>query len=145
MASAATEWQCEIDVENGISYVRMSGTVTAGDMLEAQHELAAHHRFDPSYALVLDLRRARHLPLTWGQARAIALRSPIAPFVPRAIVANTIVSASIACAYRDLRADITGEHVVRVCRTLGEAHRWLRARRCHWSPPRSSAERYVCH
>jgi len=127
MLSSGCEWSWDVDVAGRVSSVKVSGVVTAADAYAAQHSLAAHPGFDPSFALLLDLSLASDLPLTWAQARTIVSQSPIALRAPRAIVANTIVSAAMAHAFRALRDDMTGTDVVRVCRSMREAREWLNA------------------
>ena len=103
----------------------MSGLITATDIMAAQDRLASDTRFDPAFPLIVDLRGASELPLTWLQARSIALRSPVYAVAPRALVAHTILGAAMAHAYRAVRATLTGADVVRVCGSMDEAHGWL--------------------
>jgi hypothetical protein len=128
MLNRGSEWSWDVDAESRVSSVKLSGVVTVTDVLAAQHDLAAHCRFDPSFALILDLSLASDLLLTFDDTRTIVARSPIALRAPRAIVANTVVSAAMAHAFRAARVDLTGTDVVRVCRSVLEAQRWLAAR-----------------
>ena len=125
MANQAGVWLCDVDTSSGVSSISMSGLVTATDIMASQDRLAADTRFDPTFPLIVDLREASDLPLTWLQARSIALRSPVYAVAPRAFVANTIASAAMAHAYRAVRAALTGTGVVHVCGSMDEAHGWL--------------------
>jgi len=127
MLGGACEWSWDVDVDGRVSSVKVAGVVTAADVYAAQHSLATQRGFDPSFALLLDLSLASDLPLSWGQARTIVMHSPVALRAPRAIVANTIVTAAMAHAFRALRDDMTGTDVVRVCRSLREAREWIDA------------------
>jgi hypothetical protein len=120
------DWSCDVDAERHVSWMRMSGTVTVLDVIEAQKSLAAHPRFNPLFPLVVDLRGTCDLPLTRAQVRRIIAESPVALSSPRVIVAESILTAAVAHAYRALRADLTHTHVVRICRAQ-EARDWLRA------------------
>jgi len=125
MATRDGDWSVDVDAECRLSWMTMAGIVTAIDLLAAQRELAAHNRFDPSFALVLDLRMARELPLTWQDARTIVTNSPVGPRSGQAIVAGTISTAAMAHAYAGLHDEMTGTIGTRVCRSLPEACAWL--------------------
>ena len=125
MEHRASDWSCDVDTSSGISSILMSGLITATDIMAAQDRLASDTRFDPTFPLIVDLRHASDLPLTWLQARSIALRSPVYAVAPRAFVANTIVGAAMAHAYRAVRATLTITGVVHVCRSMDEAHGFL--------------------
>jgi hypothetical protein len=127
MGSQSSEWSWDVDAESRVSSLRMSGVVTATDVFAAQDDLAAHERFNPAYAFILDLSLATELPLSHGDAQAIVLHSPIGVHAPRAIVATTIVSAAMAHAYRAVRAEITGLDVVHVCHSMHDARKWVAA------------------
>ena len=129
MANRGSEWTWAVDPQSRVSSVKVCGVLTATDIFAVQHDLATHPRFDPAYALILDLSLASDVVLTWAESRTIIDRSPIRLSAPRAIVANTIVGAAMAHAFRALRDDLTGTDVVRVCRSLREAHEWVVARR----------------
>jgi len=125
MANHTGEWLCDVDTASGVSSISMSGLVTATDIMASQDSLAADTRFDPTFPLIVDLRQASDLPLTWLQARSIALRSPVYAVAPRAFVAHTIVGAAMAYAYRAVRMTLTGADVVHVFGSMDEAHGWL--------------------
>jgi hypothetical protein len=127
MATRDGEWSVDADAECRVSWMTMAGIVTASDILAAQRQLAAHDRFDPSFALVVDLRMAHDLPLSWLDAQTIVRNSPVVPRAPQAVVAGTIVGAAIGHAYGALHFEMTGAQTVRVCRSLGEACGWLGA------------------
>jgi len=110
----AGDWSCDVDTSAGVSSIVMSGLITASDIMASQDRLGSDTRFDPTFPLIVDLRQTSELPLTWLQARSIALRSPVYAVAPRAFVANTIVSAAMAHAYRAVRAALTGTGVVQV-------------------------------
>ncbi|HJZ76080.1 MAG TPA: hypothetical protein VKE51_30300 [Vicinamibacterales bacterium] len=120
-----SDWSVDVDVEGRVVSVKAAGVVTASDVLFAQHVLAAHTLFDPSFALLLDLRLASDLPITIPETRTIVERSPIALRTPRVIVADTLVSVAIAHGFRAVRDRITGIDVVHVCRSMSEARQWL--------------------
>ena len=121
----AGDWSCDVDTAAGVSSILMSGLITATDIMAAQDRLAGDTRFDPTFPLIVDLRHASDLPLTWLQARSIALRSPVYAVAPRAFVAHTIVGAAMAYAYRAVRATLTGADVVHVFGSMDQAHGWL--------------------
>jgi len=121
----AGDWSCDVDTAEGVSSIVMSGLITATDIMASQDRLGRDTRFDPTFPLIVDLRHTSELPLTWLQARSIALRSPVYAVAPRAFVANTIASAAMAHAYRAVRAALTGTGVVHVCGSMDEAHGWL--------------------
>ena len=125
MENRAGDWSCAVDTSSGVSSILMSGVITAADIMAAQDRLASDTRFDPTFPLIVDLNRASDLTLTWLQARSIALRSPVYAVAPRAFVAQTIVGAATAHAYRAVRATLTGAGAVHVCRSMDEAHGWL--------------------
>jgi len=127
MATRDSDWSVNVDAECRLSWMTMAGMVTAIDLLAAQHALAAHDRFDPSFGLLLDLRMACEVPLTWQDARAIVTNSPVGPRSPQAIVAGTIGTAAMAHAYAGLHDEMTGTSGTRVCRSLPEACAWLGA------------------
>jgi hypothetical protein len=137
MENRAGDWSCEVDTLSGVSSILMSGVVTATDIMAAQDRLAADTCFDPTFPLIVDLTCASAVPLTWLQARSIALRSPVYAVAPRAFVARTIIGAAIAHAYRAVRASLTGADVVHICGSMDEARGWLTsyrrttAARCH--------------
>jgi hypothetical protein len=103
----------------------MSGIITAADIMAAQDRLASDARFNPIFGLIVDLSQASDLPLTWLQTRAIALRSPVSAVAPRAFVAQTIVGAAMAHAYRAVRTSLIGADVVHICRSMDEARGWV--------------------
>lgn len=125
MENRAGDWSCNVDTASGISSILMSGLITATDIMAAQDRLASDMCFDPTFPLIVDLRQTSDLPLTWLQARSIALRSPVYAVAPRAFVAHTILGAAMAHAYRAVRATLTGTDVVHVCGSMDEAHGWL--------------------
>jgi hypothetical protein len=125
MENRAGDWVCDVDTASGVSSIWMSGLVTATDVMAAQDRLAADTRFDPTFPLIVDLRQASDLPLTWLQTRTIALRSPVYATAPRAFVAHTIVGAAMAHAYRAVRSTLTGADVVHICGSMHEAQGWL--------------------
>ena len=127
MATPNSDWSVDVDAECRLSWMTMAGIVTAIDLLAAQRGLAVHDRFDPSFALVLDLRMACELPLTWHDARTVVTNSPVGPRSPQAIVAGTIGTAAMAHAYAGLHDEMTGTSGTRVCRSLPEACAWLGA------------------
>jgi hypothetical protein len=114
MANHASDWLCEVDTASGVSSISMSGLITATDIMASQDRLAADTRFDPTFPLIVDLRQASEVPLTWLQARSIALRSPVYAAAPRAFVAHTVVGAAMAYAYRAVRMTLTGADVVHI-------------------------------
>jgi hypothetical protein len=128
MPNRGSEWSWDVDADSRVSSVKVSGVVTAADVLAAQHDLATHRHFDPSFALIVDLTLMSDLRLTIEETRTLVTRSPVALCAPRAIVANTVMSTAMAHAIRAVRDDVTGTDVVRVCRSLPEARRWLAAR-----------------
>jgi len=134
MQNRSGEWSCDIDTASGVSSIVMSGVITATDIMSAQDRLAGDLRFDPTFPLIVDLRRALDLPLTWLQARSIALRSPVYAVAPRAFVAHTIVGAAMAHAYGAVRATLTGADVVHVCGSMDEARGWLTSYRRTTAP-----------
>src|SRR3954462_10447546 len=95
MENRSGEWSCDVDTASGVSSIVMSGVITATDIMSAQDRLAGDLRFDPTSPLIVAWSRALALPLTWLQARSIALRSPVYPVAPRAFVAHTIVGAAM--------------------------------------------------
>ena len=125
MTNRVSEWSVDVEEDRRVVSVKAAGIVTATDVLLAQHVLAAHTRFDPSFALLLDLRLASDIPVTIPEARTIVERSPIGLHSPRVIVADTIVSSAIAHGFRAFRDTITGTDVVHVCRSMSEARQWL--------------------
>jgi hypothetical protein len=129
MRNCASEWSWSVDADCGLSIVKMAGVITANDIVAAQHHLAAHASFNPSFALIVDLTLAAELPLTAGDMRTVITSSPVALHAPRAIVAKTIVSAAMAHAYCAMRRRVTGTDVAHVCASLREAHQWIGTRR----------------
>jgi hypothetical protein len=107
----------------------MSGVITATDISAAQHHLAAHPSFNPSFALIVDLTTAADIPVTIDEMRAVVTRSPVAVHAPRAIVAKSIISAAMAHAYCAMRRRVTGTDVAHVCGSMREAHQWISTQR----------------
>ncbi|HMF96931.1 MAG TPA: hypothetical protein VKE96_21680 [Vicinamibacterales bacterium] len=139
MTDHVSEWSLDVDEDWRVVSVKAAGVVTATDVLLAQHVLAAHTRFNPSFALLLDLRLASDFPVTIPEVRTIVERSPIALDAPRVIVADTIVSSAVAHGFRAFRDTITGIDVVHVCRSMSEARQWLVGYRSAFSAwPRQS-------
>ena len=134
MENRAGDWSCDVDTSSGVSSILMSGVITAADIMASQDRLACDTRFDPTFPLIVDLSHTLELPLTWLQARSIAMRSPVYAVAPRAFVANTIVSAAMAHAYRAVRAAVTGAGIVQVCKSMDEAHGWVTSYRRTTSP-----------
>lgn len=126
MTSRGNEWSWHVDLDRRVSWLRLKGDVTAAAILAAKRDLAADARFDPSFGLIVDARRAQQVSFTRAQAQAIVVSSPISAAAPRAIVATTILAAAMAHAYRAVRGEMTGIDSVRVCGTLREARDWVR-------------------
>jgi hypothetical protein len=134
MENRVGDWSCDVDTSSGVSSILMSGVITATDIMAAQDRLAGDTRFDPTFPLIVDLTCASSLPLTWLQARSIALRSPVYAAAPRAFVARTIVGAAMAHAYRAVRATLSGADVVHICGSMDEARGWLTSYRRTTAP-----------
>src|SRR3954451_1331404 len=134
MENRSGEWSCDVDTASGVSSIVMSGVITATDIMSAQDRLAGDLRFDPTFPLIVDLRHALDLPLTWLQARSIALWSPVYAVAPRAFVAHTIVGAAIAHGYRAVRATLPGAAGVATCGSVEEARGWLTSYRRTTAP-----------
>src|SRR5205823_1667155 len=120
MENRASAWSLEVDPNLRVSSMTMSGIVGAAEIFAAQAALGADARFDPSFALIVDLSLVTELPLTWVNARTVVTRSPVAVDSPRVFVANTITCTAMAYAYRAMRNRITLTSVVDVCRSMRE-------------------------
>ena len=129
MRNGVGEWSWSVDADCRVNAVKMSGVITATDILAAQHQLAAHASFNPSFALIVDLTMAADILLTAGEMRSIVTRSPVAVHAPCAIVATSIVGTAMAHAYRAMRQRETGTDVAYVCASMREAHQWISAQR----------------
>ncbi|HKB10525.1 MAG TPA: hypothetical protein VKD69_07720 [Vicinamibacterales bacterium] len=125
MASRSSRWSWNICPERRVSVVAMAGIVTWTDALDAQDDLAADRRFDPSFGLIVDLRLVSQLLLTVAEAKTIVRHSPVALQAPRAFVATTIATAAIAHACRAVRTRTTGTDVVLVCGSRLDALEWV--------------------
>ena len=47
MRNGVSEWSWSVDADCRVNAVKMSGVITAPDILAAQHQLAAHASFNP--------------------------------------------------------------------------------------------------
>jgi len=114
-----------IDPVHRVSYVRMSDMVTFDDLAAAQRAPAGDQAFDPTFPLLLDLRDADDVRLTWREMHSLAGVSALAPSTRRAILVGGPGVLGMARLYGTIRENETATDVVRVCQTLDEAAAWL--------------------
>jgi hypothetical protein len=114
-----------VDPVRRVSYVRMSDTVTFDDLAAAQRALVAEPAFDPTFPLLLDLRDANDVRLTWREMQSLAGVSALALSTRRAILVGGPGVLGMARLYETIREHETATDVVRACQTLEEAAAWL--------------------
>jgi len=106
----------------------MRDTVTFDELEQVQRVLGRDAAFDPSFSLVIDLRAARDVELTWAELDAIIARDPVDARARRAVVVGNLIMSAIARVYQFMRQDMTRAPAVRICQSLDEAWQWLRIR-----------------
>ena len=121
-------WELRVDPERRVSHVRMRDTVTFDELEQVQRVLGRDAAFDPSFSLVIDLRAARDVELTWAELDAIIARDPVDARARRAVVVGNLIMSAIARVYQFMRQDMTRAPAVRICQSLDEAWQWLRIR-----------------
>ncbi len=121
-------WELRVDPERRVSHVRMRDTVTFDELEQVQRVLGRDAAFDPSFSLVIDLRAARDVELTWAELDAIIARDPVDACARRAVVVGNLIVSAIARVYQFMRQDMTRAPAVRICQSLDEAWQWLRIR-----------------
>jgi hypothetical protein len=114
-----------VDAARRVSYVCVSGIVTFDDLAAAQRALASEPAFDPTFPLLLDLRDADDVRLTWREMQSLATVSALAPLTRRAILVGGPGVLGMARLYETTREHETATDVVRACQTLEEAAAWL--------------------
>ena len=115
-----------VDPARRVSYVRLSDTVTFDDLATAQRALASDPAFDPTFPLLLDMRAASDVRLTWREMQSLAGISALAPTTRRAILVGAPGVLGMARLYETLREHETAADVVRACQTIEEAVLWLK-------------------
>jgi hypothetical protein len=118
-------WTVHVDGRLRVSYARMFGVITFDELVAAQRQLAAEPPFDPTFPLLMDMRRVKDLRLTWPELKAVIARSPLGISTRRAIVARTLTVLGTARVYELVREAQTHTESARVFRTLAEAEWWL--------------------
>ena len=108
-----------------LSYVWVSDTVTFDDLTAAQRALASDPAFDPTFPLLLDLRTATDVCLTWQEMQSLVGVSALAPTTRRAILVGAPGVLGMARLYEAIREHETATDVVRACQSIEEAVRWL--------------------
>ncbi|PYR43800.1 MAG: hypothetical protein DMF93_02125 [Acidobacteria bacterium] len=121
-------WELRVDPERRVSHVRMRDTVTFDELEQVQRVLGRDAAFDPSFSLLIDLRAARDVELTWAELDAIIARDPVDACARRAVVVGNLIMSAIARVYQFMRQDMTRAPAVRICQSLDEAWQWLRIR-----------------
>ena len=124
----AVSWELRVDPERRVSHVRMRDTVTFDELEQVQRVLGRDAAFDPSFSLVIDLRAAHDVELTWAELDAIIARDPVDACARRAVVVGNLIMSAIARVYQFMRQDMTRAPAVRICQSLDEAWQWLRIR-----------------
>lgn len=106
-------------------YVQFVGVVTGDDFVAARAEAASQPGFDPTFDLVLDLRRADLSGLTSSYLRSLASSTSLTPDSRRAIVVNSAVHYGIVRMYQLQRENAGGTESSQVFTDLAEALTWL--------------------
>ena len=114
-----------VDPARRLTYVCVSDTVTFDDFATAQRALASDPAFDPTFPMLLDMRAATDVRLTWQEMQSLAGISALAPTTRRAILVGAPGVLGMARLYEAIREHETATDVVRACQTIEEAVMWL--------------------
>lgn len=114
-----------VDPTCRVNYLRMSGVVTFADLSAAQRALADDDAFDPTFGVLVDLRAAEEVRLTWQEMQILVVASAVAPTSRRAILVGSPGVLGMARLYQSMREHETAVDVVRACQTMDEAIAWL--------------------
>jgi hypothetical protein len=118
-------WSILINAGKRVSYAVLTGVVTVDDFIGVQQQLAHDPALDPTFPLMIDLRAADDLRLTWAELQELIASSPLLRSTRRAIVVdalNTPVSARVSAMARE---NEQANYATRVFRSFEDAAAWL--------------------
>ena len=122
-----TRVSCEIDRENRVVVLGVSGALDDGGLLQLVGELRSDPEVKPDYALLIDLSQANGVAVTSLGVRALSAQPLVlSPTSRRAVVVPSDLGYGMARMYEMLRDERGG--VVRAFRDLAEARRWVTGR-----------------
>lgn len=113
----------EIDTENGIVFMTVTGTLTDAEMLAIQAAARADPRFQPHFRRLADMRGVDKVELTVDGIRKLAGRNISGPGGKRAIVATQALVYGFSRMFEMLTD--TGADDTRVFTDIAEARKWL--------------------
>lgn len=116
----------DIDSSRRVLLTRISGVVSAREILDHYDRVAADVRFDPTFSELLDLTELQGADLEAADIRQLAARTRFAPTARRAVVAGTGYVFGLARMFASYREGAGGrDDSVMVFSSEREAMRWL--------------------
>jgi hypothetical protein len=117
----------EIDRENRVVVLGVSGTLDDEGLLQLVSQLRSDPEVKPDYALLIDLSQANGVAVTSLGVRALSAQPLVLSATSRrAVVVPTDLGFGMARMYEMLRDERGG--VARPFRDLAEARRWVTGR-----------------
>jgi hypothetical protein len=114
----------EIDRENRVVVLGVSGPLDDDGLLQLVSQLRSDPEVKPDYALLIDLSQANGAAVTSLGVRALSAQPLVlSPSSRRAVVVPSDLGFGMARMYEMLRDERAG--VVRPFRDLAEARRWV--------------------
>jgi hypothetical protein len=118
-------WDVHVDPKQRVSYARLSGLVTFGDIVAMQRKLAIHPLFDARVPLVIDMRHAQDLRLTWPEIQEAIHHSPLDYTTKRAVILDEMDVLGTARVYEMAHEHKKENISLRIFRNVEEAAEWL--------------------
>jgi hypothetical protein len=118
-------WAVRIDSKRRVSYATLLGIVTFQDIAAMQAALAAEADFDPRVPLVVDMREAEDLRLTWPELQHVIEHSPLLDDTRRAVLVDVLNVLGTARVFEMAREKKTASRSLRVVKTVEDAAEWL--------------------